>query len=97
MIENVVGLAHLAGGLLLALGVVTRLAAAMQLPVVLGAVAVHAREGLSLANPSLELALLVAFLLVLVIFHGGGKWSVDAWLAREYRAHHPDLPSGVGP
>lgn len=85
---HAVGLAHLAGGLLLALGLVTRLAAVVQLPVVLGAVFLHARQGFSLTSPSLELALLVAFLLVLFVFHGGGKWSLDAWLAREYRTHH---------
>lgn len=88
-ISNAVGLAHLAGGLLLTFGAVTRLAALVQLPVVLGAVFLHARQGFSLTSPNLELALLVAFLLVLMVFHGGGKWSVDAWLAREYREHHP--------
>lgn len=92
-ISNAVGLAHLAGGLLLAFGVVTRLAAAVQLPVVLGAVVLHARQGFSLTSPNLELALLVAFLLVLTIFHGSGKWSVDAWLAREYREHHVEEPT----
>jgi uncharacterized membrane protein YphA (DoxX/SURF4 family) len=89
VIGHAVGLAHLAGGLMLAFGVVTRLAAAVQLPVVLGAAFLHAREGFSLAIPTLELALLVGFLLVLVVFHGGGKWSLDGWLAREFREHHP--------
>lgn len=83
IVSHYVGFAHLAGGLLLAFGLLTRLAAAIQVPVLLGAVfAVHLREGLFGPGRSLELAALVLFLLVLSVAHGGGVLSIDHQLAR---------------
>jgi uncharacterized membrane protein YphA (DoxX/SURF4 family) len=71
--------AHLIGGALLAVGLYTRLAALVQLPVLLGAVfLVHWNEGLLSANQSLEFSALVLFLLVLVCAFGSGRWSLDA-------------------
>lgn len=71
--------AHLVGGALLAVGLYTRLAALVQLPVLVGAVVlVHWRGGLLSANQSLEFSVLVLFLLVLVLLFGGGRWSLDA-------------------
>lgn len=70
--------AHLAGGLMLMFGIATRMAAAANIPVLLGAVLyVHRREGLFAANQSLELTLLVLFLLVLFAINGSGRLSVD--------------------
>lgn len=81
MIAHYVVVAHLAGGLLLAMGFITRLAAAAQIPVLVGAVFfVHANEGL-FTTMRLELALLVLVLLVVYAFIGGGRWSVDRWMA----------------
>jgi putative oxidoreductase len=78
-----VALAHLGGGFLLALGMMTRLAAAVQIPVLLGAVfLVHLRAGLFGPGQNLELAVLVLLLLALCVFHGGGRLSVDAYLTR---------------
>lgn len=72
-------LAHLVGGALLVVGYYTRLAALVQLPVLVGAVVlVHWQNGLLSANQSLEFSALVLFLLVLVVLFGGGKWSLDA-------------------
>ncbi|MEW5740656.1 MAG: DoxX family membrane protein [Myxococcota bacterium] len=89
-VSHLVGFAHVAGGALLALGLVTRLAAAVQVPVLLGAVfIVHLRAGFFGPNPSLEFSLLVLFLLCLCVVHGGGKWSLDAWFARNWAAQHP--------
>lgn len=94
-IDSYVALAHLAGGLMLLIGLMTRLAAAVQLPVLLGAIfVVHPRQGLFTASANLELEVLVVFLLSLVVVHGGGKWSVDAWLTRSFEAH---LPPGASP
>jgi uncharacterized membrane protein YphA (DoxX/SURF4 family) len=71
--------AHLVGGALLAVGLYTRLAALVQLPVLVGAVAlVHWQDGLLSANQSLEFSGLVLFLLGLVALFGGGRWSLDA-------------------
>jgi uncharacterized membrane protein YphA (DoxX/SURF4 family) len=71
--------AHLVGGALLIVGLYTRLAALMQLPILVGAVlVVHWQNGLLSANQSLEFSALVLFLLVLVFLFGGGRWSLDA-------------------
>jgi Predicted membrane protein len=71
--------AHLVGGVLLAVGLYTRVAALAQLPILAGAVAVvHWQDGLLSANQSLEFSALVLFLLVLVSTFGSGRWSLDA-------------------
>ena len=82
--------AHLVGGALLAVGLYTRLAALVQLPVLLGAVfLVHWHDGLLSANQSLEFSALVLFLLVLVCAFGGGRWSLDT----QWRYNPPPVVS----
>lgn len=73
--------AHLCGGILLALGLGTRLAAAVQIPPLLGAVLfVHIGEGLLTAGQSLEFATLVLAMLLAFSVFGAGRISLDAWL-----------------
>lgn len=75
--------AHLCGGLLLALGLGTRLAAAVQIPPLLGAVLfVHIGEGLLTAGQSLEFAALVLAMLTAFSVFGAGHLSLDSWLPR---------------
>lgn len=70
--------AHVAGGLLLAVGLWTRVAALIQIPILFGAVfRIHIREGLFTPTQSLELAALVLFLLILFFVIGPGKTSLD--------------------
>jgi putative oxidoreductase len=77
-ISHYIPLAHLGGGLLLAMGLMTRFAALVQLPVLLGAVYfVHLREGLFSRGQTLEFTLLVLFLLVVYAVCGSGRLSVD--------------------
>ncbi len=71
--------AHIVGGAFLTIGLYTRPAALIQLPVLAGAVVfVHWQDGLLSANQSLEFSALVLFLLTLVLLFGGGAWSLDA-------------------
>jgi len=80
-IAHYVAIVHLGGGVLLALGLATRLAAIVQLPVLFGAVfMVHSAESLLTAGQSLEFSALVLMLLVVYLFVGAGPLSVDAWL-----------------
>src|SRR5262245_29482015 len=66
LVGNYVILAHLAGGLLLAIGLVTRLAAAVQIPVLAGAAfLVHRAEGFFAPQMTLEFTILVLALLCL--------------------------------
>lgn len=73
--------AHLLGGLMLAAGLLTRLASLAQIPILIGAVfLVHLPEGLLTADQSLEFSALVLFLLVVVFIFGGGPWSADCYV-----------------
>jgi uncharacterized membrane protein YphA (DoxX/SURF4 family) len=76
--------AHLVGGALLALGLLTRFAAILQIPILLGAVFyVYTPQVFTLEpRQSLELAALVLFVLVLIATFGAGRLSLDHWLAR---------------
>ncbi len=72
--------AHLVGGLLMAIGFLTRLAALVQIPALAGAVLyVHLPKSVQVTpRENLEFSALVLFLLVLVALRGGGPLSLDA-------------------
>jgi uncharacterized membrane protein YphA (DoxX/SURF4 family) len=84
MVAHFVILAHLAGGLSLAAGLVTRAGAAIQIPVLVGAVfQVHLPRLASIeARQNVEFSALVLFLLVLIFLRGGGALSLDAKMER---------------
>ena len=83
-----VSFSHLLGGLLLAFGLLTRIAALIQIPILTGAVfLVHLEGGLLTANQSLEFSALVLFLLAVVFLFGAGPWSADRYVFE----HEPDL------
>lgn len=70
--------AHFVGGLLLTIGFLTRIAAAVQIPILAGAVfVVHRQDGLFALGQSLEFSALVLFLLVMFTICGAGKLSLD--------------------
>ncbi len=80
VVIHYVAFAHLAGGLLLLFGLLTRISALVQIPALFGAVfLVNLEKGL-MTNDSLELSIMVLFLLILFAFFGSGKLSVDAYL-----------------
>jgi uncharacterized membrane protein YphA (DoxX/SURF4 family) len=84
--------AHLCGGILLALGLGTRLAAAVQIPPLIGAVAfVHLGEGLLTAGQSLEFAALVLAMLTVFSTFGAGRLSLDAWITQRNAETQGDL------
>lgn len=75
---------HLIGGLLLTIGYQTRIAAAMQIPILIGAVFfIHFKEGLIDAGQSLELSILVMFLLFVFLLFGSGPYSLDYYGKRK--------------
>ena len=76
--------AHLVGGLLLCIGLLTRLAATIQLPILIGALGmIHSKETLFSINQNIEFSALVLFLLVLFSIFGAGNISVDYHLLGE--------------
>jgi uncharacterized membrane protein YphA (DoxX/SURF4 family) len=93
MVAHYVGIAHLGGGILLALGLATRIAAFAQVPVLLGAVfLVHWGDGLLREGQSLELAGLVLAMLVAYTVFGAGPLSLDHRARAQQR-----LEAGKGP
>jgi putative oxidoreductase len=77
-----IGMAHIGGGIMLALGVGTRIAAIAQIPILVGAVFfVHWHDGLLAGGQSLELAGLVLVMLVVYAVFGAGPLSVDQRLS----------------
>ena len=70
--------AHMIGGLLLLIGFYSRLAAFIQIPVLVVAVFfVDFSHGFATANQSLELSSLSLVLLSVILLFGAGKWSLD--------------------
>jgi uncharacterized membrane protein YphA (DoxX/SURF4 family) len=76
-------LAHIVGGMMLAIGCCTRWAAAVQIPFVAGALfLVHWDEGLLAQTQSLEFSALVLVMLVLYTICGAADFSIDHYLRR---------------
>ena len=73
-----IALSHLVGGFLLIFGLLTRVAALLQIPILMGAVfLVHLTADVSGAQHNFEYALLILFLLIIYFIFGAGKYSVD--------------------
>ena len=72
-----ISLAHLIGGLMLTVGLLTRIAAWVQVPILAGALFIHRGEGLMSGGQSLEFSALVLFLLCTFAVSGAGPVSVD--------------------
>jgi uncharacterized membrane protein YphA (DoxX/SURF4 family) len=86
MISHFVILVHLVGGFFLMIGLVTRAAALVQIPILLVASAYvylpKVMGGMEMRQ-SFELAALTLFLLILIAIYGAGRWSVDFTLHRK--------------
>jgi len=91
--------AHLVGGLMLALGLLTRIGALVQFPILVGAIVhlhlpklamldVEARQGF-------ELSALVLFLTFIVFLHGSGRFSLDHAIEKGQHHDSPPLPRPV--
>ena len=88
--------AHFVGGLLLTIGFLTRVAALVQVPILIGAVFfVHRQDGLFALGQSLEFSALVLFLLCVFVVAGAGKLSLDYVTFRP--RHTPHEPASAIP
>ena len=75
---HIVGFVHLVGGILITIGLVTRFAAVIQIPILLCAVLfVNLSKGFSVLNSELWLSIIVLMLLILFWVVGSGPYSVD--------------------
>jgi len=68
---------HLAGGVLLMLGLLTRIAAIAQLPILLGALIFTSQGGLGTIYTNFWFTLAVLVVLLLVSYYGSGRFSLD--------------------
>lgn len=81
------GLIELLGGLAIALGFLTTLAAAgSALEMIAAYLIAHAPRGLLPIQNQGELALLYLLIFVLILIEGGGRWSVDSLLCTPKQA-----------
>lgn len=84
-VVHYIAFSHLVGGLLIAAGLITRVAVIFQLPILIGAVFfINFPQGFS-GNAELELSIMTLLLLVVFLFYGSGKVSLDEYM----RAHKP--------
>ncbi|WP_134087820.1 DoxX family protein [Olivibacter sp. XZL3] len=78
-----IAFAHLVGGIFIALGLLTRVAIAFQLPILFGAVFfVNITNGFSFLNSEFWLSLAVLLLLILFFVVGSGRYSLDHEMSR---------------
>jgi putative oxidoreductase len=76
-----VAFAHIFGGILIAIGCLTRIAILFQLPVLLVAVFfANLRQGFAGINSEFWLSAFTLFLLILFLIMGSGKLSFDNYL-----------------
>ena len=84
-LAHFVAFAHLVGGLLIAMGLVTRLAVSFQIPILLGAVLfVNSQQGFLSVSNNLEFGISLVVLILFIVFlvYGSGKFSVDHWMKK---------------
>ena len=67
---------HMVGGLSLITGFWVRVGALIQLPILIGAVSLAQEDGLMMGGQSLELAVLVLFMLVIILCFGPGNLAL---------------------
>ncbi len=85
-----VALSHLLGGFMLLTGLLSRVGALIQIPILVGAVLVEEMSGgLTAGTQGFEIAMLTLFLLVLIFLYGSGDISSDHYFFRQ--------ESGVSP
>ncbi len=85
MVSHYVVFAHLAGGLMIVFGMLTRIAVLAQMPIVLLGAIYYSGQGSTFFGPTTELeySLLIFVLLVVFFFYGSGKCSVDHYILRK--------------
>lgn len=83
-IAHYIIIAHLVGGFLLIVGLFTRAAALIQIPILLGAVFfVHLPRMVTLGmREDVEFSALTLFLLMVIFLYGAGKFSLDYYFSR---------------
>src|SRR6476620_12042642 len=70
--------AHLFGGFMIVIGLFTRIAVLLQIPILIGAIIfVNTRSGVYSGESDLLFSIIVLVLLIFFLIEGGGHYSVD--------------------
>lgn len=83
MLAHYVAFAHLVGGVLIILGLFTRWAVAVQIPILLGAIVfVNMGTGFFSIHSQLAFSLFVFCGLLYFLYYGSGPWSLDDYMRK---------------
>lgn len=86
IIAHYIAMIHLTGGLLIAMGAITRIAVLFQLPIVIGAILFNAQDLVLTLKSELLLSIAVLILSLVILFFGSGIYSADR-LLKQYDSH----------
>lgn len=82
---------HIVGGLMIAFGMLTRLALLCQFPILIGALLiVNPQRGVNVSNTELMLSVLVTGLLLFFMIVGPGRYSIDNKVLRQKQQETED-------
>jgi len=86
-ISFIITYANLLGGFLVIVGLFTRWASIVQIPILLGAIIfINVKAGMSAGNSELLLSILVLILLIVFAVKGSGVISADEYFRSYYKA-----------
>ena len=92
-----VAMSHLLGGFMLLTGLLSRIGALIQIPVLVGAVFVEEMAGgLTAGTQGFEIAMLTLFLLILIFLYGSGKISSDHYFFKRTSGPRPTRTTVTG-
>ena len=74
--------AHLLGGVLITIGLLTRFATLLQIPILIGAVIFNLSLGINTSGSELILSVVMLLLVIFFFVEGGGKISMDEYLKK---------------
>ena len=84
LISHYVIISHLCGGVLLVIGLLTRLSALLQVPILLGAIVlIQNQEGIISTQQNLEFSILVLLLTIVISLTGSGNISFDHFVKED--------------
>src|SRR4051794_14362948 len=89
MLGHYIAFAHLLGGILLAIGFLTRFACLIQIPILLGAL-IMVNWSQDMLRPYAQLIITIVVLLLLIYFliAGNGRWAVSFDEPEERQSHN---------
>ncbi len=75
---------YIAGGLLIATGLLTRVVSLLEIPIILGTIIfINYHQGLFAINSDLGYLLMILFLLIFFLVYGSGPISIDYLLSKQ--------------